>query len=162
MNTILKTREAQFTEGDDEKIIIVTFGINHTNHSYWSITANIGRRKKGRVSDPLIDSRGKTWEFEKGGCCHDEVLRIFPDLKIFINLHLSNIDGVPMHYIENGFYHFCRDLQVAAEHLRVPLAELEQLKKDRVSKSDFCTYLEGKKERWRKEAEKVKELLRSY
>lgn len=38
------------------------------------------------------------------GCCHDEILSIWPELKPLADLHLSDIDGVPMHASANAFY----------------------------------------------------------
>lgn len=45
----------------------------------WSITADIyEQRKNGRF----------VWC--AGGCCHEEILKRFPQFKMFVDLHLSN------------------------------------------------------------------------
>lgn len=42
------------------------------------------------------------------GCIHNEILETFPNLKPLVDLHLSNLDGKPMHCLENGFYWACK------------------------------------------------------
>lgn len=39
-----------------------------------------------------------------GGCMHDEIIKVRPELKKFIKWHLCSTDG-PLHYIANTIYH---------------------------------------------------------
>lgn len=60
----------------------------------WRITADIyEKRRNGR------------YVHVSGGCCHEEILKYFPEFKPFVNLHLSNHYGQPIYPVENGFYH---------------------------------------------------------
>lgn len=45
----------------------------------------------------------KDWAF--GGCCHDEILKHFPELAIFERLHLCDFKGAPMYPSANLLYH---------------------------------------------------------
>lgn len=90
---------------------------------------------------------------EYGGCCHDEILKWYPEMVDLAALHLSDIDGTPMHAEANGWYYLAgcypdafgeryhggnankhfpdgyrkptsdECLEVFADHCRVPLAE---------------------------------------
>jgi hypothetical protein len=40
-----------------------------------------------------------------GGCSHDEILKVRPDLQIFVDLHLCDYLGIPMHCSANMHYH---------------------------------------------------------
>lgn len=60
----------------------------------WSITADIyEKRRNGRFV--LCAS----------GCCHEEILKYFPQFKTFIDLNLCNHYGQPMYPVENRAYH---------------------------------------------------------
>lgn len=80
------------------KHIFVTVRLNdecENGHQDFAITANIyeaGKPKTGRY-------------YLSGGCCHDEILKAFPEFKIFVNLHLCDYKGIPMHAVANGYYH---------------------------------------------------------
>ena len=38
------------------------------------------------------------------GAIHEEILKYFPQLEDFASIHLSDIDGKPLHSLENGKY----------------------------------------------------------
>ena len=66
-----------------------------------AILHKIGNQKPhfsltGRIVEKGRDARG--------GAIHDEILAAFPQLADIAALHLSDIDGVPMHSFENGKY----------------------------------------------------------
>lgn len=60
----------------------------NNGHESFAVTADI--RENGR-------------EY-MGGCCHDEIVRHFPELAPLIKWHLTSTDG-PTHYIANTVYH---------------------------------------------------------
>lgn len=64
-------------------------------HEDFSITAVFWKPGRARTSD--------NWSM--GGCCHDEILALRPDLKIFVDLHLADVDGMPMYTAANGYCH---------------------------------------------------------
>lgn len=117
--------------------LIVRGGLHHIrgNHApYFSLTYD------------LVSATGC---FIAGGAGHDEILKHFPQFRDLAALHLSDIDGVPMHAAENAFYHLggCTQFRpgsiwagrgepytakyaVAADHLRITEAEARQLALD--------------------------------
>jgi len=38
------------------------------------------------------------------GAIHDEILKAFPELHDLVSMHLSDMDGLPLHSFENGKY----------------------------------------------------------
>lgn len=93
-HTVTKVNVTHYGEKAD---VIAKIRLNDeckNGHQDFSITVDI--YKAGRRSERAYLS---------GGCCHDDILKSFPEFKTFVNLHLSDANGVPMYAVENGFYH---------------------------------------------------------
>ncbi len=91
--------------GDFRYIIKISLDDDCKNgHEDFSLTATIDEK----------DKRG-AWREYMGGCCHDEILKVRPDLKQFEALHLSDMHGVPMHAIANAWFWFQGAFPEAAE-----------------------------------------------
>lgn len=52
------------------------------------------------ITGDIVNKRGV---FIAGGCLHDDIGEVFPELSHLIKWHLSSTDG-PMHYLENTLY----------------------------------------------------------
>jgi hypothetical protein len=79
--------------GDEGRISVeIRFDDNCKNgHNTFAITADI----------TAVHGRRREWA--AGGCMHDEIARVFPELAPLIQWHLTSADG-PMHYIANAVY----------------------------------------------------------
>ena len=97
------------------------------------------------------------------GCCHDEILKVFPEFQPFVDLHLCDAKGAPMYAEANGFYFLeQKDKQdVAKSYLRLTEPEYEQIK---ATASDqlclkYLLYDMGIVARWEREAKAAIKLL---
>lgn len=61
-------------------------------HNSFSITAHVESPASRRHND-----------WEAGGCLHEDIARVFPELAHLIKWHLCSTDG-PMHYVANTVY----------------------------------------------------------
>jgi len=99
--TVTKTNDLRHTiittdsEGNYMKIKIRLNDECKNGHQDFAITADIYQKGKPQTDRYFI----------AGGCCHDEIIKARPDLKIFVNLHLCDYEGIPMYAVENGYYH---------------------------------------------------------
>lgn len=113
----------------------------------WSITADIyEKRRNGRFLECA------------SGCCHDEILKYFPEFKLFIDLHLCNHYGQPMYPVENGFYHLKNsDKKKTMDYLRITETEYDILRNNTEDKLYFTylLYTLGIVDRWKQEALKA-------
>jgi hypothetical protein len=86
-------------KGNEKTVIKISLDDDCKNgHADFSLTADI-YEKRGVAG-------GGYWRETGGGCCHEHILKLNPDLKIFADLHLSDQYGVPMHSFVNAFYWF--------------------------------------------------------
>lgn len=51
-----------------------------------------------------LTGHGRDHGSEFGGCCHDDILKLWPDLQPLADIHLSDLDGAPMYAEANGWY----------------------------------------------------------
>ena len=116
----------------------------------WSVTADI-----------YIKKRSGSYYYFKGGCCHEEILKRFPQFKMFVDLHLSNHYGAPMYPVENGFYHITNSSkETAINYLRITETEYNLLyQAEDKQYFKYLLYTLGIVERWKRESnEAIKKL----
>lgn len=115
----------------------------------WSITGTL-QQKKGN---------GRFYDIGHG-CIHEEILKAFPKLKMFVDLHLCDWRGTPLYPVENGYYFSQEDKKQAKEYLCVTDEELEFLAK--CEDKDYFKYqlfALGIVERWQEESRKAIQAL---
>lgn len=143
------------------KIVIRLNDACRNGYEDFSITATFWEVGKARVDRRLIT----------GGCCHDDILRVRPDLEPFVKLHLCDFKGAPMHAVGNGWYyavpgqyhHHTPGPEAVAEYLRCDANIAEEL--CGALDKDHFTYLihkHGLPELWKKEAEKAIAMLEAW
>jgi len=76
---------------------VITATVRHDDecsngHNTFSITADVVTPASRRRND-----------IEAGGCLHEDIARVFPELAPFIKWHLTSTDE-PLHYVENTMY----------------------------------------------------------
>lgn len=98
-----KILHRKLNNGDSIEITVSNDGTNPKNR-YWSVQAEV-KSPGSRVVHSC-------------GCMHDAVLEAAPELKPFVDLHLSNLKGVPMHAVANAHY-FATQWQKAVHGLDV-------------------------------------------
>jgi len=150
-----------------KNVIIAEYGLSETNHKYFSVTGSIGRKpgKGNKIQDPLYTDKG-IYEYESGGCIHEQILRHFPELSDIVLLHLSDISGEPMYLIENGYYYYKAKhpnentwFKTLQDHLRIDkdecqklVSHLDSLETTQEKKSYFENYCISQKPRYNSEA----------
>jgi hypothetical protein len=95
VNSLKHIIDCTDTQGNQLNIHIKLDDDCHNGHNDFSITATIWEKDKPRNDRNMIC----------GGCCHDKIVKARPDLKIFVDLHLADVNGAPMYAVANGFYH---------------------------------------------------------
>ena len=86
--------KASKTIGKEKIKVTIRLDENCKNgYEYFSATCSgYEKSKKGR------------WYESFGGCNHKEIIRFFPELKIFTEVHLWSFGGYNTHAVANGFY----------------------------------------------------------
>lgn len=127
----------------------------------------------------IEELHGSRWVDVGGGAAHEAILARYPKYADIAALHLSNMDGVPMHAYENGWYLLegalsglgsqyhagngsnpkSADLAVFARHCRISLDEArtfaESLRhnNDDPPRKRWRAYMESMRPRWKAEAD---------
>lgn len=115
----------------------------------WSITGTL-QQKKGN---------GRFYDIGHG-CIHEEILKAFPKLKMFVDLHLCDWRGTPLYPVENGYYFLQEDKKQAKEYLRVTNEEMEILSKcDNKEYFKYQLFALSIVKRWQAESKKAIQAL---
>lgn len=139
---------------------------------YFSITGELYEEGKSKIERNLIAC----------GCIHEDILEVAPELKALVDLHLSDLDGVPIHAEENGWFWLAKASGVPqpyepsqdsnkcfkffCQHARLSTEDAQEVV-DRVKRNPvrgremWGKYLDGLRPVWHDQAQKAIELIKS-
>lgn len=126
----------------------------HNGHSDFSITGSLYEVEK--------DQTPCDRNMIAGGCIHEEILKALPELKTFVDLHLSNYAGIPMYARANGIYWLKENIKKGANYLRISKKVAEKLMPFLEDENAFIYQLNklGIVDQWEQEAKvAIKQLM---
>lgn len=154
----MKTKSLKYTTTKvvNGKDITVKIRLNDeckNGHQDFAITADIYQAGKPKIDRNLISA----------GCCHEEILKYFPEFKIFVDLHLCDYKGIPMHAAANMHYHINSDkmsIEKFCNYYRITESQYDMLK-GAYSKVHFAILLAQSPilSQWEHQAKEAIELL---
>lgn len=117
--------------------------------------------------------------YQRWGCLHDEILEYAPNLKLFVDLHLSKLDGEPIHAEANGWYWLAKasgepqeygpdeDVLTCTERFRIHaridlprcLAIINRIENSEDPRACWSKICDEMRPRWKKEAEAAKKMF---
>ncbi len=156
---------------------MTTTTVKTSNNLKHTITSMLSKTEKIKISIRLNDECNnghcdfaitaditENGRWVAGGCCHDEILKANPELKVFVDLHLSDAQGIPMYAVENGFYHAQEGkVSVVMDYLRVTESEAKTLM-NAEDKLRFAFLIKelGLVERWKAQANEAIAILEEW
>ena len=146
-NRLKHTIVSKTIDGDQLFIKISLDDDCKNGHADFSITGDVYQADKPRVDRYFIS----------GGCIHDEILAAHPELKLFVDLHLSDVNGAPMYAVSNGFYYLKEGKEkVTQECIRASDEEFEKIKNSPDEKYFTKMLFDlGIVDRWKEEAKEA-------
>jgi len=133
-------------------------------HQDFSITGDIYQKGKPKIDRYHIS----------GGCIHEDILKVMPELQIFVNLHLCDYEGIPTYAVENGFYHLTNGFNNVkpedknfkiefCEYYRIDSMQFDVLSTSK-NKLKYALLLQslGILAQWKIEANKAIELMENF
>ena len=92
----------------------VQYGMHYilgNSQPYFSITASILLKSSKSDRD--------RWSAYAGGCQHNLIREKVPHLEPLIRFHLCDQDGLPMYYLENGYYWYKENIEIFKSYVRL-------------------------------------------
>jgi hypothetical protein len=132
----------------DGSFIRAEYGLEHivgNSAPHFHVTGSIWEERSGMRGSTRAKRNPDNPDIS--GMVHEEALAAFPELADLIALHLSDMDGTPMHALANSRYFFEQgQSDIAARTLRVTVPALP------TSAEDFPAFVEEQRPRWAAEA----------
>jgi len=105
-----------YHNGEKHRLTVIAklYKLGNNSRPHFSVTGSLD-----------YQARNKRWVNTAAGCIHEDIVKVMPDLKSVVLVHLANDDGTPLHAYANASYwaghtkYQDRNLSMLAKHLRI-------------------------------------------
>lgn len=129
-----------------------------TDNPYFSVTCEMWE-KRGGVSGKARANAGH--DPDAGGCLHEEILALVPELEPVVRIHFAWPDGTPPYARANGWYFYSREPSDHERAARALNISPDMLPKG-LDENGFNAFVDSLAQTWSQQAQAARDVIAAF